>query len=54
MNDIKEFFTYLYKEQHPNASQLEIERQFILFSQQVDRLFIEYVTSPYYKNDWPS
>lgn len=54
MNDILEFFTSAYKEQYPNATDEQVIAEYNRFANHVNRLALEYINSPYYKNDRPS
>lgn len=51
MNDMLEFFTSIYKEQYPNATDEQVIAEYNRFANHVNRLALEYVNSPYYKND---
>ena len=53
MNDILEFFTSAYKDKYPNATDEQIITEYNRFANHINRLALEYINSPYYKNDWP-
>ena len=46
-----EFFTSIYKEQYPNATDEQVIAEYNRFANHVNRLALEYINSPYYKDD---
>lgn len=51
MNDMLEFFTSAYKEQYPDATNEQIIVEYNCFANHVNQLALEYINSPYYKDD---
>ena len=49
-----EFFTSAYKDTYPNATDEQIIAEYNRFADHINRLALEYINSPYYKNDWIS
>ena len=51
MSDMLEFFTSAYKKQYPNATDEQVIAEYNCFANRINRLALEYVNSPYYKDD---
>ena len=51
MNDTAEWFINLYKEKYPNATDEQAIAEYNYFANHINNLALEYINSPYYKND---